>query len=82
MAEALAEAAALGLTGALHGQLHPLEIECLRWSIKHAKDSPCVTQMAEAFALTPAALARELHDQGSPPRPDSSSGAGSSAPPV
>ena len=63
VAGALAGAAALGLTGALHGQLHPLGIECLRWSIEHAEDSPCVTQMAEAFALTPAALARELHDR-------------------
>jgi AraC-like DNA-binding protein len=63
VAGALAAAAAMGVTGALQGRLHPLGIECLRWAIEHAEDAPTVDQMAEALALTPAALARELHDR-------------------
>ena len=63
VAGALAAAAAMGVTAALHGQLHPLGIECLRWAIEHAEDAPTVEQMAEALALTPAALARELHER-------------------
>lgn len=60
---ALAAAGALGVVTALDGQLHPLGIECLRWSIEHAEESPTVAQLAEGLALTPAQLARELHDR-------------------
>jgi AraC-like DNA-binding protein len=63
VAGALAAAAAMGVTGALQGQLHPLGIDCLRWAIEHAEDAPTAQQMADALALTPAALARELHDR-------------------
>ena len=60
---ALAASGALGVVAALDGQLHPLGMECLRWSIEHAEESPTVTQLAESLALTPAVLARELHDR-------------------
>ena len=56
-------AAALGVMAALDGQLHPLGMECLRWSIEHAEESPTVEQLAEALALTPSVLGRELHDR-------------------
>ena len=70
VAGALAAAAALGVVGALDGQIHPLGIECLRWSIEHAEESPTVEKLAEGLAVTPAVLARELHDlrQPSPAR--------------
>ncbi|MSR36965.1 MAG: AraC family transcriptional regulator [Gemmatimonadetes bacterium] len=60
---ALAAASALGVVAALDGQLHPLAMECLRWSIEHAEESPSVEQLADGLALTPAILARELHDR-------------------
>jgi AraC-like DNA-binding protein len=63
VAGALAAAAAMGVTGALHGQLHPLGIECLRWAIEHAEEAPTVEQLADALALGPAALTRELHER-------------------
>jgi AraC-like DNA-binding protein len=63
VAGALAAAAAMGVTGALQGQVHPLGIDCLRWAIEHAEDAPNAEQMAEALALTPAALARARHDR-------------------
>jgi AraC-like DNA-binding protein len=63
VAGALAAAAAMGVTGALHGQLHPLGIECLRWAIEHAEEAPTVEQMAESLALGAVALARELHER-------------------
>ena len=63
VAAALAAAAALGVVAALDGQLHPLGMECLRWSIEHAEESPTVTQIADGLALTPATLARELHER-------------------
>jgi AraC-like DNA-binding protein len=63
VAGALAAAAAMGVTGALHGQLHPLGMECLRWAIEHAEEAPTVEQLADALAVGPAALARELHER-------------------
>ena len=63
VAGALAAASALGVMAALDGQLHPLGMECLRWSIEHAEESPTVRQLADALALTPAVLSRELHDR-------------------
>jgi AraC-like DNA-binding protein len=57
---ALAAAGALGVVAALDGQLHPLAMECLRWSIEHAEESPTVEQLAEGLAITPSILAREL----------------------
>src|SRR5688500_13853512 len=63
VAGALAAAAALGVVAALEGRLHPLGMECLRWSIEHAEEAPSVEQLAEGLALSPAVLARELHDR-------------------
>jgi AraC-like DNA-binding protein len=60
VAEALCAADALGVTEALRGELHPLGVECLRWAIERAQDSPSVEQLAEASGLTSAGLAREL----------------------
>src|SRR5690606_25847301 len=58
--------AALGVTAALDGQLHPLGMECLRWSVEHADEAPGAGALADALALTPAALARELGERGLP----------------
>jgi AraC-like DNA-binding protein len=63
VAGALAAAAAMGVTAALQGQLHPFGVDCLRWAIEHAEGGPTVEQMAEALALTPTALARELAER-------------------
>lgn len=63
VAVALAAAGALGVVAALDGRLHPLGMECLRWSIEHAEESPTAAQLADGLALTPALLARELHDR-------------------
>lgn len=63
LAGALAASSALGVVAALDGQLHPLGMECLRWSIEHAEESPTVQQLADALALTPAVLTRELHQR-------------------
>jgi len=63
---ALEGAVALGVTGALQGQLHPLGMECLRWAIENAVDSPAVSDLADSLALTPAALTRELRERGLP----------------
>ena len=60
VAEALCAADALGVTDALGGELHPLGMECLRWAIERAQDSPSVEHLAEALGLTCAGLAREL----------------------
>lgn len=63
VAGALAAASALGVTAALTGQVHPLGLESLRWSIEHAETSPTVAQLAEALALSPAVLTRELRER-------------------
>ena len=63
VAGALGVAGTLGVTAALGGELHPLGMECLRWAIERARDSPSVAHLAEALALTPVGLARELHDR-------------------
>ena len=58
--EALCSAAALRVTDALAGELHPLGMKCLRRAIEGAQDSPSVEHLAEASGLTSSALAREL----------------------
>jgi AraC-like DNA-binding protein len=63
---AIAAAAALGVMAALDGQLHPLGMECLRWSIEHAEESPTVAQLSEALGLSTAVLTRELRQRRQP----------------
>ena len=58
--EALCAADTLGVTDVLVGELHPLGVECLRWAIERAQDSPSVEHLAEASGLTSSGLAREL----------------------
>ena len=60
VSDALCAAAALGVTEALGGELHHLGLECLRWAIQRAQDSPSVEHLAQASGLTSAGLAREL----------------------
>jgi AraC-like DNA-binding protein len=60
---ALAAASALGVMAALEGQLHPLGMECLRWSIEHAEDGPTVAQLAESLGLSAPVLTRELRQR-------------------
>ena len=60
VAEALCATYALGVTDALGGELHTLGVDCLRWAIERAQDSPSVEHLAEASGLTSAGLAREL----------------------
>jgi AraC-like DNA-binding protein len=67
VAGALAAAAALGVLAALEGQLHPLGMECLRWSIEHADNGPTVALLSEALGLSPAVLTRELRQRQLPP---------------
>mgnify|MGYP003705494673 CR=1 FL=1 len=38
------------VVAALDGRLHPLGMECLRWSIEHAETSPTVAQLADGLA--------------------------------
>jgi AraC-like DNA-binding protein len=51
VAEALCAADAFGVTDALVSKLHPLGLECLRWAIEQAQDSPSVERLSEAFSL-------------------------------
>ncbi|MSR36418.1 MAG: AraC family transcriptional regulator [Gemmatimonadetes bacterium] len=67
VAGALAAAGALGVMASLEGQLHPLGMECLRWSIEHADESPTVAQLAEALGLSTPVLTRELRQRRLPP---------------
>src|SRR4051812_15394685 len=63
VAAALGAAGALGVTAALTGQVHPLGLESLRWAIEHAEETPTVAQLAEALALSPPVLTRELRQR-------------------
>ena len=63
VAGALAAAGASGVTAALTGQVHPLGLESLRWSIEHAEETPSVAQLAEALALSLPVLTRELRQR-------------------
>jgi AraC-like DNA-binding protein len=64
---ALAAASALGVMAAVEGQLHPFGMECLRWSIEHADDSPTVARLADSLGLSEGVLARELRQRRLPP---------------
>lgn len=64
--QALGAAVALRVTQGLTGRLPPVGLDCMRWCIENAHRSPAVSDLGDAFSVSPRGLARELRHRDLP----------------